>query len=132
MKSLDNIPTRKIARAGSLVSTGIKLGGNYIKYYGEKAFNKDLTRDQLDEDNAKDIYDSLKRLKGSALKVAQMLSMEKNLLPKAYVDQFSLSQFFSSSFVSPFGSKANQKSSLELILKVYLTLLLQNLLMRPA
>lgn len=93
MKSLDNIPTRKIARAGSLVSTGIKLGGNYIKYYGEKAFNKDLTRDQLDEDNAKDIYDSLKRLKGSALKVAQMLSMEKNLLPKAYVDQFSLSQF---------------------------------------
>jgi len=93
LKSLDNIPTRKIARAGSLVSTGIKLGGNYIKYYGEKAFNKDLTRDQLDEDNAKDIYDSLKRLKGSALKVAQMLSMEKNLLPKAYVDQFSLSQF---------------------------------------
>lgn len=93
MKSLDNIPTRKISRAGSLVSTGIKLGGNYIKYYGEKAFNKDLTRDQLDEDNAKDIYDSLKRLKGSALKVAQMLSMEKNLLPKAYVDQFSLSQF---------------------------------------
>jgi len=93
LKSLDNIPTRKIARAGSLVSTGIKLGGNYIKYYGEKAFNKDLTRDQLDEDNAKDIYDSLKRLKGSALKVAQMLSMEKNLLPKAYVEQFSLSQF---------------------------------------
>lgn len=93
MKSLDNIPTRKIARAGSLVSTGIKLGGNYIKYYGEKAFNKNLSRDQLDEDNAKDIYDSLKRLKGSALKVAQMLSMEKNLLPKAYVDQFSLSQF---------------------------------------
>jgi predicted unusual protein kinase regulating ubiquinone biosynthesis (AarF/ABC1/UbiB family) len=93
LKSLDNIPTRKIARAGSLVSTGIKLGGNYIKYYGEKVFNKDLSRDQLDEDNAKDIYNSLKRLKGSALKVAQMLSMEKNLLPKAYVDQFSLSQF---------------------------------------
>ena len=93
MKSLDKIPTRKIARAGNLVSTGIKLGGNYIKYYGEKAFNKDLTREQLDEDNAKDIYDSLKRLKGSALKVAQMLSMEKNLLPKAYVDQISLSQF---------------------------------------
>ncbi|MBT4904130.1 MAG: AarF/ABC1/UbiB kinase family protein, partial [Flavobacteriaceae bacterium] len=32
-------------------------------------------------------------LKGSALKVAQMLSMEKNLLPSAYVDKFSLAQF---------------------------------------
>jgi len=32
-------------------------------------------------------------LKGSALKVAQMLSMEKSLLPKAYVERFSLAQF---------------------------------------
>ncbi|MGB2305827.1 MAG: ABC1 kinase family protein, partial [Flavobacteriaceae bacterium] len=40
-----------------------------------------------------DIYDGLKSLKGSALKVAQMLSMEKNLLPGAYVDKFSLAQF---------------------------------------
>jgi predicted unusual protein kinase regulating ubiquinone biosynthesis (AarF/ABC1/UbiB family) len=69
------------------------LGGNYLKYYGEKALNVDGSRKRLDEENAKDIYNSLKTLKGSALKVAQMLSMEKNLLPRAYVDQFSLSQF---------------------------------------
>ncbi len=35
----------------------------------------------------------LKHLKGSALKVAQMLSMEKSILPQAYVEKFSLSQF---------------------------------------
>ena len=93
MKSLDYIPTNKIARAGNLVTTGIKLGGNYLKYYGEKALKVDGSRERLDEENAKDIYNSLKTLKGSALKVAQMLSMEKNLLPRAYVDQFSLSQF---------------------------------------
>lgn len=93
MKSLDYIPTNKIARASNLVSTGFKLGGNYLKYYGEKALNVDGSRKRLDEENAKDIYNSLKTLKGSALKVAQMLSMEKNLLPRAYVDQFSLSQF---------------------------------------
>ena len=93
MKSLDYIPTNKIARASNLVSTGFKLGGNYLKYYGEKALNVDGNRKRLDEENAKDIYNSLKTLKGSALKVAQMLSMEKNLLPRAYVDQFSLSQF---------------------------------------
>ena len=93
MKSLDHIPTHKIARAGNLVTTGIKLGGNYLKYYGEKALNVNGSRERLDEENAKDIYNSLKTLKGSALKVAQMLSMEKNLLPRAYVDQFSLSQF---------------------------------------
>ena len=93
MKSLDYIPTNKIARAGNLVTTGLKLGGNYLKYYGEKVLKVDGSRERLDEENAKDIYNSLKTLKGSALKLAQMLSMEKNLLPRAYVDQFSLSQF---------------------------------------
>ena len=93
MKSLDYIPTNKIARASNLVTTGIKLGGNYIKYYSKKALKVEGSRQQLDEENAKDIYNSLKTLKGSALKVAQMLSMEKNLLPRAYVDQFSLAQF---------------------------------------
>ncbi|WP_350291279.1 AarF/ABC1/UbiB kinase family protein [uncultured Croceitalea sp.] len=93
MKTLDKIPTGKIERAGKLVKTGVKIGGNYAKYYSKKLVNPSLSKDKLNEDNAGDIYDGLKSLKGSALKVAQMLSMEKNLLPSAYVEKFSLSQF---------------------------------------
>ncbi|WP_405383371.1 ABC1 kinase family protein [Maribacter sp. LLG6340-A2] len=93
MKTLDKIPTGKIERASKLVRTGAKIGGNYAKYLGKKIIDPNTTREELDEDNAEDIYDGLKSLKGSALKVAQMLSMEKNLLPNAYVEKFSLSQF---------------------------------------
>jgi len=93
MKTIDKIPTGKLSRTSKLVSTGAKIGTNYLKYYSKKAFNPELTRDELDESNATDIYDGLKSLKGSALKVAQMLSMEKNLLPNAYVEKFSLAQF---------------------------------------
>ena len=93
MKTIDYIPTSKIERATKLVQTGAKVGVNYLKYYGEKIVNSDLTRDKLNENNAEDIYDGLKSLKGSALKVAQMLSMDKNFLPQAYVEKFSLSQF---------------------------------------
>lgn len=93
MKTLDSIPTGKLERAGKLVKTGVKIGGNYVKYYGKKLVNSETSKDELDQDNAEDIYDGLKSLKGSALKVAQMLSMEKNLLPRAYVEKFSLSQF---------------------------------------
>lgn len=93
MKTLDKIPTGKIERAGKLVKTGVKIGGNYVKYYGKKWVDPEKAKEDLDQDNAEDIYDGLKSLKGSALKVAQMLSMEKNLLPRAYVDKFSLSQF---------------------------------------
>jgi len=93
LKTLDHIPTGKIERASKLVTTGVKLGGNYIKYIGDKIVDPYNAREKLDEENAKDIYDGLKSLKGSALKVAQMLSMEKNLLPSAYVERFSLAQF---------------------------------------
>lgn len=93
MKTIDYIPTSKIERATKLVQTGAKVGVNYLKYYGEKIVNSDLSRDKLNENNAEDIYDGLKSLKGSALKVAQMLSMDKNFLPQAYVEKFSLSQF---------------------------------------
>lgn len=93
MKTLDSIPTSKIERASKLVKTGVKIGGNYVKYYGKKLVDDPNAKEDLDKDNAEDIYDGLKSLKGSALKVAQMLSMEKNLLPSAYVEKFSLSQF---------------------------------------
>ena len=94
MKTIDSIPTSKISRASKLVTTGAKVGVNYLKYYGDKLTKtEDEARLKLNESNAEDIYDSLKQLKGSALKVAQMLSMEKSILPQAYVEKFSLAQF---------------------------------------
>lgn len=94
MKTIDSIPTSKIKRASKLVTTGAKIGVNYLKYYGDKLTKTEAeAKNRLDENNAEDIYDGLKTLKGSALKVAQMLSMEKSILPQAYVEKFSLSQF---------------------------------------
>ena len=94
MKTIDNIPISKLQRTSKLLSTGAKVGVNYIKYYGDKLTkSEDDARSKLNENNAEDIYDGLKQLKGSALKVAQMLSMEKSIIPQAYVDKFSLAQF---------------------------------------
>lgn len=93
MKTIDKIPTGKIGRSSKMLKTGIKIGGNYLKYYGKKALNPETDREELDRSNADDIYNGLKSLKGSALKLAQMLSMEKNLLPGVYVEKFSLAQF---------------------------------------
>ena len=110
MKTIDNIPTSKIQRASKLVQTGAKVGVNYIKYYGNKLVSsEEEAKKQLNEDNAEDIYDGLKQLKGSALKVAQMLSMEKSILPQAYVEKFSLSQFSVPPLSSPLVIKTFKK-----------------------
>ncbi|MDE0534721.1 ABC1 kinase family protein [Tenacibaculum sp. L6] len=110
MKTLNKIPTSKIERATKLVSTGVKVGVNYAKYYGNKITkSEEEAKKQLNEDNAADIYDGLKELKGSALKVAQMLSMEKNILPNAYVEKFSLSQFSVPPLSGPLVTKTFKK-----------------------
>jgi len=93
MKEQDHIPVTKTQRSAKFVKTGFQIGGNYIKHYSKKLFNPQLSKDELNEDNATDIYKSLSELKGSALKIAQMLSMDKNILPKSYVDKFTQSQY---------------------------------------
>lgn len=92
-KEQNSIPTNKVERAGHLVATGFKLGGNYVKHYTKKLLDSNITKEELHKDNAEDIYKTLSNLKGSALKVAQMLSMDKGMLPKEYVDKFSLAQY---------------------------------------
>lgn len=93
MKVQDKIPTSKVARASKFAKASLKVGGNYVKHYGKKLFDPSLTKEQLHTDNAKDVYEALSELKGSALKMAQMMSMDKSLLPKAYSSKFSMSQY---------------------------------------
>ena len=93
MKEQNNIPTSKIQRATRFVKTGGKVGGNYLKYYSKKIIKGEDDREGLNRDNADDIYESLSELKGSALKVAQMLSMDKGILPQAYSEKFQMAQY---------------------------------------
>ncbi len=93
MKEQSSIPTSKVQRASRFVKTGAKVGGNYVKHYAKKFMTGEASREDLDQANAEDIYDSLSELKGSALKVAQMLAMDKNVLPTAYQNQFSMAQY---------------------------------------
>ena len=110
MKTIDKIPVSKISRATKLVSTGAKVGVNYLKYYGDKLTKPEVeAKERLNKNNADDIYDSLKQLKGSALKVAQMLSMEKSILPQAYVEKFSLAQFSVPPLSAPLVKKTFKK-----------------------
>ena len=110
MKTIDKIPASKIQRATKLFQTGAKVGVNYLKYYGNKmVISEEEAKEKLNDDNAEDIYDGLQKLKGSALKVAQMLSMEKNILPRAYVEKFSLSQFSVPPLSAPLVTKTFKK-----------------------
>jgi len=93
MKEQSKIPRSKVRRASKLIGTGAKVGGNYVKYFANKAIGDKKAKEKLDQENAADIYQSLSELKGSALKMAQVISMDKNMLPKAMTDKFAQAQY---------------------------------------
>jgi predicted unusual protein kinase regulating ubiquinone biosynthesis (AarF/ABC1/UbiB family) len=110
MKNQESIPTSKVARATQFVKATAKVGGNYIKHYSKKLVDPSLSKDELHAENAKDVYDTLSKLKGSALKMAQMMSMDKNLLPRAYTDKFAMSQYSAPPLSAPLVLKTFKSS----------------------
>ncbi|WP_046245696.1 ABC1 kinase family protein [Hymenobacter terrenus] len=103
---LNDIPTTKVARAARFAKTGLNVGANYIKHYAKKAVGAESTTEDLHAANAAELYGTLSEMKGSVLKVAQMLAMEKNMLPSAYADQFAQAQYQTPPLSGPLVVKA--------------------------
>ncbi len=93
MKTQDHIRSSPVSRLAALAETGTKVGVNYLKHYGRQAIAGRSDKMALDEANAKDIYQTFSKLKGGPLKVAQMLSIDQNMLPTAYAREFSQAQY---------------------------------------
>ncbi|SHK12384.1 ABC1 family protein [Rubritalea squalenifaciens DSM 18772] len=88
-----SIPKHKIGRAASLAGAGVRVGVNYLKYYGKKKLTGKDEKDRFHELTAAETYSTFSKLKGGPLKLAQMLSMDRNLIPEQYVDEFSKAQY---------------------------------------
>jgi len=93
MKEQTKIPKNKIARASKIARTGIQVGVNYLKYKAKKTITGNDDKTAFHEITAKQTYDTFSQLKGGPLKLAQMLSMDRNLIPEQYADQFSQAQY---------------------------------------
>lgn len=85
----NRLPVSKVERAMKFVTTGAKISGNYLKHFAQKAIGSATSLEDLDEANAELLFQALGELKGGALKLAQMLSMDRSILPKIYTDKFS-------------------------------------------
>ncbi|QNH60885.1 ABC1 kinase family protein [Hymenobacter sediminicola] len=108
--SLNSLPTTKVARAARFAKTGLNVGANYVKHYAKRAVGAESTTADLHAANAAELYGTLSEMKGSVLKVAQMLAMEKNLLPTAYADQFAQAQYQTPPLSGPLVVKAFRDS----------------------
>ena len=76
---MDTIPTGKLSRIGVYGSMATKVGFNKLKSKVTKS-----TKQELDTQNSRVIFEALTKLRGTALKFAQMLSVEDMMLTEEY------------------------------------------------
>jgi predicted unusual protein kinase regulating ubiquinone biosynthesis (AarF/ABC1/UbiB family) len=91
----ESIRTTPLGRMAALGSAGARVGINYLKHYGRSALEgpmnevrRETLKEKLQEQNAEAVYETFSKLKGGPLKLAQMLSIDKSLLPPAFARQF--------------------------------------------
>ncbi len=94
----ETIRSGAVGRMAALGGAGARVGVNYLKHYGRSMVgakdpeSRRKLREDLDQKNAETVYETFSKLKGGPLKLAQMLSIDKNLLPTAYARQFAQAQ----------------------------------------
>ncbi|MCP4675281.1 MAG: AarF/ABC1/UbiB kinase family protein [Deltaproteobacteria bacterium] len=88
MNSHKDIPRGKLRRGGIVGFTAAKAGMKKAGYYAKRPFLSSEANARAgrlnDEEIAKTIFDALSVLRGTALKAAQLISMEMETIPEAY------------------------------------------------
>ena len=92
MTEQGQITSSRVGRIAALAGTGALMGINYLKHYGRRMVTGETGQEALHLSNAAAVYKTFSELKGGPLKLAQMLSIDKNVLPRAYSDQFAMAQ----------------------------------------
>jgi len=93
----DKMPKTCLERGFSSTRMAARIGTNQVRYLVKRPFlsedERKVSRDKRDKDNAKALFDGMALLKGTALKAAQMLSFEHELLPKAFQKELEKSYY---------------------------------------
>lgn len=92
----DDFPSSKIDRGKIFAKTGLKLGTNYAKRYLKKKTGKTESESEkrlFYTENARQVFNEFTKLRGTALKMAQSLSMDQGVLPEEFTDVMSEAQY---------------------------------------
>lgn len=91
---MSDFPSSKFERSKIIAKTGIKVGTNYAqRYLKKKVSGKDGNSREFHTNNAKQVFKEFTKLKGTALKIAQGMSMDQGFLPEEFAEVMSQAQY---------------------------------------
>lgn len=92
----DDFPSSKLERGKIFAKTGLKVGTNYAKRYLKKSVGKKESEEegrQFHSENARQVFNEFTKLRGTALKIAQSLSIDEGVLPDEFAEVMSEAQY---------------------------------------
>ena len=97
---MSDFPSSKYERGKIFARTGIRVGTNYAKHYLKRSMKRNGEKAEVDDklnelhgENAREVFKEFSKLRGTALKIAQSLSMDQGLMPEAYTEVLSQAQY---------------------------------------
>jgi len=91
---MSDFPSSKFERGKIIAKTGIKVGTNYAQRYIKKKVGADSGTDKdFHTNNAKEVFKEFSKLRGTALKIAQGMSMDQGFLPEEFAEVMSQAQY---------------------------------------
>ncbi len=91
---MSDFPSSKFERGKIIAKTGIKVGTNYAQRYLKRKVGGERDDDgQFHSDNAQEVFKEFTRLRGTALKIAQGMSMDQGFLPEEFAEVMSQAQY---------------------------------------
>lgn len=92
---MDKFPSTKFERGKIFTKAGLKVGTNYAKHHLDRVIKKKETNtSDLHRSNANELFKAFTQLRGTALKIAQSISVDNSgLLPDEFMDVMSQAQY---------------------------------------
>jgi len=91
----DDFPASKLERGRIFAKTGLEVGKNYAQYLADRVTGEDADqrKRELNTQNAQDLFREFTRLRGTALKLAQSMSLDTGILPDEFMDVMAEAQY---------------------------------------
>ena len=91
---MSDFPSSKFERGRIIAKTGLKVGTNYAQRYLKKRITgKEKSAKEFHSENAREVFKEFTKLRGTALKIAQGMSMDQGFLPEEFAEVMTQAQY---------------------------------------
>lgn len=91
---MSDFPSSKFERSKIIAKTGLKVGTNYAqRYLKKKVLGQNGDDKNFHKSNANEVFKEFTKLRGTALKIAQGMSMDQGFLPEEFAEVMTQAQY---------------------------------------